>query len=264
VRGTEGARVSELLQAQMLQDVNINPVQPSLSEVNLNIVTNGGPAEAGFNEFTPLFERNQVQVNGTGLGGNDNTYGGEGVVSALHGPISASAGLFHYRTDGWRENHDVEHDIADVFLQAALTPEVNAQVEMRTRSTDTGDLAFNFDPDDFNPNEERSLDQSSVRLGLRYSPTVNNDALLSFTYADSEETVSDLFDTSLGPGVLDGDLDEDGYRVEGQYVWRQQIFSLIGGIAYAETDARIDALSRYPRALSRSAIRAIAPSAWVP
>ena len=33
VRRTEVARVSELLQAQMLQDININPVQPSLSEV---------------------------------------------------------------------------------------------------------------------------------------------------------------------------------------------------------------------------------------
>ena len=77
---------------------------------------------------------------------------------------------------------------------------------------------------------------------MRYSPTIISDGLLSFTYADRDETVSDRFDTLLGPGVLDGDLDEDGYRVEGQYVWRQQIFSLIGGIAYAETDARIDAL----------------------
>jgi hypothetical protein len=57
VRRREIARVSNLLQAQMLQDLNINPIQPSLSEANLNIVTQGGPARAGFNEFTPLFER---------------------------------------------------------------------------------------------------------------------------------------------------------------------------------------------------------------
>ena len=49
----------------MLQDVNINPVQPSLSETNLNIVTLGGPAQPGFNEFTPLFERNEAQFNAT-------------------------------------------------------------------------------------------------------------------------------------------------------------------------------------------------------
>ena len=72
-------RLSELLQAQMLQDTNINPAQPSLAETNLNIVTGGGPAEAGFNEFTPLFERNQIRVDGTGLAGNNDTWGGEGV-----------------------------------------------------------------------------------------------------------------------------------------------------------------------------------------
>ena len=33
----EIARVSELLQAQMLQDININPVQPSLAETNLSL-----------------------------------------------------------------------------------------------------------------------------------------------------------------------------------------------------------------------------------
>ena len=35
----EIARVSELLQAQMLQDININPVQPSLAETNLSLLT---------------------------------------------------------------------------------------------------------------------------------------------------------------------------------------------------------------------------------
>ena len=116
----------------MLQDININPVQPSLSEANLNIVTSGGPAEAGFNEFTPLFERNQMQLNATGLAGNDDTYGGEGVVSMLYGRVLGRApACSTTATDGWRENHDIEHDIANVFFQAAITPELNAQVELR-------------------------------------------------------------------------------------------------------------------------------------
>ena len=63
--------MSELLQAQLLQDININPVQPSLSETNLGIITGGGPARPGFNEFTPLFERNQAQLNAIGRVGND-------------------------------------------------------------------------------------------------------------------------------------------------------------------------------------------------
>ena len=46
-RRYETARVSELLQSQLMQDININPVQPSVSSTNLNIVTVGGPARPG-------------------------------------------------------------------------------------------------------------------------------------------------------------------------------------------------------------------------
>ena len=99
----EIARVSELLQAQLLQDININPVQPSLSVTNLNIITSGGPARPGFNEFTPLFERNQAQLNATGIVGNQATYGDEAVVSGIYDRYSVSAGQFHYETDGFRE-----------------------------------------------------------------------------------------------------------------------------------------------------------------
>ena len=62
----EIARVSELLQAQMLQDININPVQPSLAETNLSLLSRGGPFIPGLNEYTPLFERNDIQFVGAG------------------------------------------------------------------------------------------------------------------------------------------------------------------------------------------------------
>ena len=69
----EIARVSELLQAQMLQDININPVQPSLAETNLSLVTRGGPFKPGYNEYTPLFERNDLQIVSSGLVGSEDT-----------------------------------------------------------------------------------------------------------------------------------------------------------------------------------------------
>ncbi len=43
----EISRVSELLQAQLLQDININPVQPSLCRDQSQIFTGGGPTDAG-------------------------------------------------------------------------------------------------------------------------------------------------------------------------------------------------------------------------
>ena len=111
----EIARVSELLQAQMLQDININPVQPSLAETNLSLVTRGGPFKPGFNEYTPLFERNDVQFQASGLAGNEDTRGFEGIASALYDRFSVSAGAFSYQTDGWRPNDEIEHECREFF-----------------------------------------------------------------------------------------------------------------------------------------------------
>ena len=61
--------------------------------------------------------------------GNEDTYGGEGVVSALYDRYSISAGAFGYRTDGWRDNNDIKQNVQNVFFQSAITPELNAQVE---------------------------------------------------------------------------------------------------------------------------------------
>jgi tetratricopeptide (TPR) repeat protein len=51
----EIARVSELLQSQLLQPVNITPIQPRLAESNLLAISAGGPSDLSFNEFNPLF-----------------------------------------------------------------------------------------------------------------------------------------------------------------------------------------------------------------
>src|SRR5690606_9316206 len=69
----EVARVSELLQAQLLQPINVNPVQPHLAVADLNIITNTGPTSLGFNEFSPLVERNRIQLAASGIVGSNRT-----------------------------------------------------------------------------------------------------------------------------------------------------------------------------------------------
>jgi tetratricopeptide (TPR) repeat protein len=231
VRRREVASVSELLQAQLLQDLNINPVQPRLSETNLNIVTQGGPADVGFNEFTPLFERNRMQLNAAGIVGNNDTLGGEAVVSALYDQFSISAGAFDFDTDGWRDNHDISHKIYDVFFQTALTPELNAQFEFRRRETRFGDLDFNFDRDDFDPNERNSLDLNIVRGGLRYSPAQHSDLILSYIYSDRDRTIDELFPLGV-PGLnvnQTAEGDSNGHQLDLQYIFRQERLNLIAG-----------------------------------
>jgi tetratricopeptide (TPR) repeat protein len=236
VRRREIARVSNLLQAQMLQDININPVQPSLSEANLNLITQGGPAQAGFNEFTPLFERNQAQLNASGIVGNNDTYGGEGVASAIHGRYSVSAGAFGYTTDGWRKNNDIDQNLQNVFFQTAITPELNAQLEFRRRHSDFGDLPFNFDPDFFLPNLRREIDLDTYRAGVRYSPLPSSDFLLSLIYSDLQEKTNeredDVFDFEFP-------LHDQGYQLEGQHIYRRDRLNITAGFAYYDVDRNI-------------------------
>ncbi|MGH8659066.1 MAG: TonB-dependent receptor domain-containing protein, partial [Gammaproteobacteria bacterium] len=242
VRRREISRVSELLQAQMLQDVNINPVQPSFSETNLNIVTRSGPTEAGFNEFTPLFERNDVQLNATGVFGNQDTIGGEGVVSALYDWFALSLGAFHYETDGWRRNNDLQHDIYNIFAQAAITPELNVQGEYRHRDTEFGDLQFDFDPNDVAANARNGLDQDIGRVGLRYSPAPHSDILFSYIRTERDETASDEAveeDPFLGPVLVSGKLNRNqtADQIEGQYIFKHDGINVIAGFGFTNSDS---------------------------
>jgi ferric-dicitrate binding protein FerR (iron transport regulator)/opacity protein-like surface antigen len=237
VRRREISRVSELLQAQMLQDVNINPVQPSISETNLNLATRGGPTEAGFNEFTPLFERNDIQFNASGVGGNNDTFGGEGVVSALYDGLSISGGAFHYESDGWRTNNDINHDIYELYAQYAVTPELNVQVEYRHRDTEFGDLEFDFDPDDFLPNLENEFEQDLARIGLRYSPAPHSDILLSYIFAHRDGSSHDVsVEPFVGEFTFDTPIDQDTNQVEGQYIFRSDRFNVLVGAGYSNVD----------------------------
>ena len=82
-----------------------------------------------------MFERDEVQLGASAQGGNNGTGGGEVVLSAIHGKLSASIGGFHYETDGWRDNNAQDQDIGNLFLQYAATPAVNLQAEITDRSS---------------------------------------------------------------------------------------------------------------------------------
>jgi tetratricopeptide (TPR) repeat protein len=248
IRRREIARVSELLQAQLLQDININPVQPSLSETNLNIVARGGPIAAGLNEYNPLFERNQLQVNTTGLIGNNQTSGAEGIASAIYNNVSISAGAFTYNTNGWRDNGDVDQDIQDVFAQWAVTPELNVQAEFRHRDTNTGDLEQRFDRRDFDTTLSSDIDQNTARFGLRYSPIPSSDFLLSYIYNDREEGLDET-QSGIVQGVpftapTDDRVEDRAHQVEGQSIYKQERFNLIVGGAFGKVDRHFKSRTR--------------------
>jgi ferric-dicitrate binding protein FerR (iron transport regulator) len=244
----EIARASELLQAQLLQDINITPVQPSLAETDLNIITSGGPARPGFNEFTPLFERNQVQLNASGLVGNHTTYADESVVSGIYDKVSLSAGQFLFSTDGFRRNADSYSTIYNFFAQAAVTPNLNLQAEVRQRSNEQGDLRSNFSTEHYSESMRRRVDQDTARFGLRLSPSPHSHFITSLIYTNLDRSLKESICRSRACGLLSssstgGQFDgfaqgkQKGMQGEAQYIFNGENIDVIPGVSAYTFDA---------------------------
>ena len=124
----------------MLQPINITPVQPQLAESDLFLLGGLGPADPSLNEFNSLFQRNRFSLLASGLAGSQETYGDEVVQSGIWNNLSYSLGQFHYETDGFRTNNDIDVDIYNAFVQARLTPKISVQAEIRRREVSHGNL----------------------------------------------------------------------------------------------------------------------------
>ncbi|MCP5243495.1 MAG: TonB-dependent receptor [Burkholderiales bacterium] len=214
----EIARVSELLQAQLLQPINTNPVQPQLAVADLNIITSTGPTAVGFNEFAPLMERNRTQLVASGVVGSNSTLGNEVVASGLYGRASISVGQYHFESNGFRPNNGQNHDIYNAFMQFAVTPRLNVQTEIRRRETKQGDLLLDFDTTIFKENR-RKLDEDMARIGARYKLSPNQDIIVSGKYIDRLEDLNYKSFT----------LKNAGFQIEAQHLLRHERFNTTTG-----------------------------------
>ncbi|MCB1984292.1 MAG: TonB-dependent receptor [Burkholderiales bacterium] len=223
----EIARVSELLQAQLLQPINTNPVQPHLAVADLNIITNTGPTAVGFNEFAPLMERNRPQLVASGIVGSNSTLGNEIVYSQLYEKTSVSLGQFHYQSDGFRENNDQNHDVLNAFIQHAFTPRLNVQAEVRTRDTNHGYLLLDFNKtechnksDGFRCTKDyrREIKEDIARIGARYELSPDQSIIVSGKYIDRFEKT-----------FTSNTLKNEGFQIEAQHQLHHEYFNTISG-----------------------------------
>jgi tetratricopeptide (TPR) repeat protein len=235
------ARVSELLQSQLLQPINITPIQPPLAESNLLLISRQGPGTTSFLEFNPLFNRNQVTFQTSALGGQHDTFGGEGIVSGIYNKASFSLGGSHFQTDGWRKNSDQNDSIGDAFLQLELSPKASIQFEYRYRNRENGDLQQRFFPQDFSPGFTFEEKKSTYRLGGRYAFTPNSILLGSFQYSKSEPHQRDNQPLLIGPltpltpsfRFIDfSNPPIDAFSSEVQHQFRSRYFNLTSGLGY--------------------------------
>src|SRR5947207_2152015 len=194
----EIASASELLQSQLLQPLNMTPIQPHLAESNL-FLSSGGPASLSFNEFNPLFNRNGATFQASGLVGGNSTGSGEVVAAGIQNNMSLSAGAFYFSSDGFRPNASQRDTIANVFYQWELSPQASIQAEYRYRHEEHGDLQLRFFPDEFFPGQRTPQETNVFRLGGRYSFSPSNTLLASATYSHARFGAFDT-DPFVAPG----------------------------------------------------------------
>lgn len=233
----EIARVSELLQSQLLQPLSITPVQPQLAESNLFLIGAGGPTALGFNEFNQVFNSDGLRLQVNGLAGENDTRGEDAVVSGIYRHVSFSVGGFNYRTDGFRDNADQSDDMANAFVQAELSPETSVQAEYRYRDTEQGDVQQRFFTGDVFDTLRSGQEKEVVRIGARHSLAPNSIMLASMTYQDSttDQTIGDFPfpGASFAAGVP-----ETAVGAELQHLYRSDHLNLRTGAGAADVDRK--------------------------
>ena len=239
----EIARVSELLQSQLLQPLNMTPIQPQLAEANLFQISAGGPAALSFNEFNPIFNRNGITFQTSGLAGENKTYAGEGVLAGIYKNASFSLGGFHFQTDGFRRNAFQDDDISNAFLQFELSPQLSVQGEYRYRNLHKGDLQQRFFPQDSFPGLTDRQETFSARFGGRYAFSPDSILLGSYIFSSADETEKD----KAPPFPILNSIEFKGpptkaFTVEFQHLFRSRYFNLTSGVGYAKINAEFDTI----------------------
>lgn len=226
----EVARVSEVLQAQLLQPITARPVSPSAAETSLFVLEGSGPTRAAFNEFTPLFVQDRLALQANLSGGSDDTWGDEAVVFGNYRNLAASVGQLHYSSDGYRDNNDFEQNIYNAFLQYDVSNSTSAQLEWRRRDIEGGDVAQRFGADNFDALLRQDFNQESARAGLRHTFSTRHILLGSVIY-DRQ----DRHDTS---SPTDFSALTEGYNAELQGIMQLKSHNMTVGAGHAEQRER--------------------------
>jgi Flp pilus assembly protein TadD len=224
--GHQAARVSELLQSQLLQPLNVTPVQPHLAESNLIAFYGLGPSALSFNEFNPLFNRDRLALQASGLLGTRGTGADELVQSGVWRNLSYSLGQFHFETDGYRPKNGQRRDIYNAFVQAALAPNLSVQMEARYNDYRYEDVVMRFDSLPRLNSDANKTETTTLRLGAHYMPTPASDFVASLIY---QKRRNEQFGFRQ---------DSEGYILEGQYQYRWERLKTVFGMGYYDVNDR--------------------------
>ncbi len=221
----EIARVSELFVAQLLQPANLTPIPPQLGQPSSFVTGRLGPSPVAFNELGSPLTRNGLRLQVSGATGGDGVVGSDVTLAGLHDEVSYSVGEYHFATDGFRRNNDLDQRIANAFVQFRPGLDTRMQVEARSSRTTHGDLAMSFDPNLFSPDLRATESSNSLRFGARHDIGQLNTLLGALTYQD------DGGDIEVGP-PFEFTQQHHGYGIDLQLIRRLDRVRFQTGLAH--------------------------------
>ncbi len=192
------ARVSELLVSQLLQPINITPIQPRLAESNLFISGAEGPSPF-LQRLQPIVQPEPDSAPGKWHCREQHTLGEEVVVSGIYNKASFSMGQNYFKTDGVRENNGLRDNIFDAYVQYQLFPRTSIQAEYRYRDNKRGDTELLFWKDNISKELNQEENRDHFRLGFlqSFSPQSNLIGNFSYTKRDASVAYTLFFDPAI-------------------------------------------------------------------
>jgi tetratricopeptide (TPR) repeat protein len=227
----EMARDSELLQAQLLQPLTLNPVQPRLSGLGLTFIDHVSFARPGAGEYGQLLNSQGLRYLVDLAAGSRSNYASSAVLTGLGESTAFSIGHFALGSDGFRPNNDQKLSVTSAFLQLATSAETSTQVELRSVLKKLGDTAITFfDEDNFEPTARNDLRSDSLRLGLRHALSPRSLLLASYFYRRQKDTLAvPTFEAKFR-------TDERAQLLELQHIYQAASFSSSAGVGVLSGD----------------------------
>jgi tetratricopeptide (TPR) repeat protein len=198
----EGARLSELLQAQLRQPIGHWPLAPQFVMPAIPMLD--GPRAVSPDEATAFFERKPTRFAASLAGGTRDTLSGSFVASHAWERAQLSIGAFDYRSRG------LDARIADTHLagsridgQFALTPRTMLLAEMRHTERSGGDQSKSLFDGAIGTLQNVITDLG--RIGIRHELGAGEEFIAEVNTRRIREREKDLF--QINPPGIDIDTD---------------------------------------------------------
>lgn len=228
----EIARVSELLVSQLLQPANVTPLKPQLGQQNLVLAQRMGPSPTSFDDFDSPVLANGLKLRASAATGSHETEGHDVSLAGLRDRLSYSAGHYRFSTDGFRENNDLDQEVANAFVQYRPTSETALQAELRSTRTEQGDLTAFFNRDRYDASARLHEDADSLRLGAMRRLNSSHTLLGSFIYQE--------VDNELATPALTARFDRSDSGFDVQHIYRTSDLRIQSGALAAQQDQTLD------------------------